>query len=125
MWTLTEAQKKTHADLIEAIREADKEFYEASVTYQDAAEEYNDAISEAERFSEDIAYEMRKYYDSQSQEWRDSKEGQEFDLKRSMWANVNIEKANDINELCIDEELEELEALPTLKVEIEDEQDAA
>ena len=75
---------------------------------------------------------MRKYYDSQSQEWRESKEGKELIETAYMWTNFSLETAEDVDEYLDlapeedeDGDYKKFESLPTHREELKDEEEAA
>ena len=113
------------------ILERAREEVEVYVTeYVDAANSYNDTVHDAQNFCHEIGYQMRKYYDEQSREWRESKEGQELIDTAYMWTDLHIERAEGVDEYFAPQEDEDgdykkFESLPTHREEVEDEEEAA
>ncbi len=123
---------KKHVELLEQLEFSREEVEGLVVEYSNAASSYNYAADDVESFCREIGYQMRKYYDSQSREWRESKEGQELIATAYMWTNFDLETAEDVDEYLAlapeeDEEGEgnykKFESLPTHREELEEDEE--
>ena len=83
----------------------------------DAIDAYNEILSEAKGFAEDISRQQEEYYDERSDAWQDGDKGQEYQSWQEEWANW---QPDDVPHIAleadpdIEEHGEELTQLPKM-----------
>lgn len=97
MRKLTKAEAKEKDELLEKLRAAEGRIEDAMAILQTrideiwekevqpAVEAYNDIISEANSFREDIAAKMEDYFSEKSERWQESDVGCDFQEWMSSW----------------------------------------
>ena len=111
---LTKVQIKERDEMVAALREKAEVVTAAKTAWEEAVNDYNGALADANTFVEGLASDFRSQFDDKSERWQEGERGEAASTFVEAWEGVSLDE-HDAADTDIDTtaDIDALEGLPT------------